>query len=220
MTKRILQQEIITPNTRILDAGCGTGQTASYISKTFPCKVYAIDSHPEMIQRAKIRFIKERLPVSLYHAAMEKMPFRNQSFDIILAESSTAFSNITRAVSEYFRVLKRGGILLTIDMTAEPELHPAARHEIKQFYGVHAVLTEKEWVDIFRQAGFKTVTTLKTSTILDELSNFNQSGPEPEGSQKLIPYHPAADYMLKTHQKISLQYGSSLGYRAFRITKG
>ncbi|PLT31539.1 class I SAM-dependent methyltransferase [Peribacillus deserti] len=219
LTKRILQQEIVFPNMRILDAGCGTGQTSSYIAKTYPSKVYAIDSHAEMIQRSKHRFSKERLPISLYHASMENMPFRSSTFDLVLAESSTAFTNIPRTVSEYYRVLKENGVLITIDMTAEPNLSPDARHKIKQFYGVNAVLTEKEWIHTFKRAGFHTVKTLKAATIFDELATPHHSEANPEGSNKSAPSHPAADLMLTMHHKLSMQYGSSLGYRVFRITK-
>ncbi|MGZ4106989.1 MAG: methyltransferase domain-containing protein, partial [Tumebacillaceae bacterium] len=65
MTRDILQREGIAKGTRVLDVGCGTGQTSAYLVRQFGCQVTAIDRHPLMLEKARRRFQRERLNVTL-----------------------------------------------------------------------------------------------------------------------------------------------------------
>ncbi|WP_026694540.1 class I SAM-dependent methyltransferase [Peribacillus kribbensis] len=218
LTKQLLQNEAIGPKTRLLDAGCGTGQTSAYISKNYPCRVYAIDSHPEMVKKAYSRFEAEGLPVRLRQSSIEHMPFKSEKFDMILAESSTAFTTVPKALSEYHRVLKKEGVLLTIDMAARG-LSARAREEVRRFYGVHEVLTPEEWTAYFKEAGFRGISVLKTSTINEELASYDPGRlPANLGAQGSMP-SPVYDGIMKKHQQISMVYGNQLGYCVFRVTK-
>ncbi|MBL5792479.1 class I SAM-dependent methyltransferase [Bacillus sporothermodurans] len=53
LTKQIFHNENITHTTKILDAGCGTGQTSAYLAEMYKCDVTALDIHPVMIEKAK-----------------------------------------------------------------------------------------------------------------------------------------------------------------------
>lgn len=219
LTKLIFQNESINHHTKILDAGCGTGLTSSYLAKTFSCDVYAIDGHPEMIEAATRRMIEENHPVTIVRGNIEKLPFPGDSFDYIIAESSTAFTHINKSFQEYFRVLKPGGVLLNIDMAAEERLGHSEKDEIIEFYEMKDVLTEEEWIQAFHMAGFQTVEVLKASSVLEEIEEYTFEENEPLEETLSINYDPKMDDILQKHEQLLIAYGEKLGYRVFRAKK-
>lgn len=159
LTMRILNSLVINYNTRLIDLGCGTGQTLTYIYKTYRCKPTGVDINRQMLQKAVQRFRNENLPITLYHADVMQLPFSSGTFDIALSESVTVFTDINKALKEYARVLKKGGTLLAIEMTAMQHLNPKEMREIKSVYGIGQVPTAYEWERMFIQAGFRDVRT-------------------------------------------------------------
>lgn len=219
LTKLIFQNESIYHHTKILDAGCGIGQTSAYLAKTFSCNVYAIDGHPEMIEAAIQRFTEENLPVNVISGNIEQLPFHGDSFDYIIAESSTAFTHINKSLQEYFRVLKPGGVLLNIDMAAEETLSRKEKAEIMEFYEMKDVWTEEAWITAINKAGFNTVEVLKANSVLEALEEYTFE--ENESLEEALPINvdPKMDEIVQTHQKLLIDYGEKLGYRVFRAEK-
>src|SRR5690625_2868709 len=71
-TKYLLKNVQIDQNSRVLDAGCGTGQTTAYIAGTYGCHVTAIDRHPVMIEKAKQRFASKDIKVDIMQGDIER----------------------------------------------------------------------------------------------------------------------------------------------------
>ena len=214
LTKEILQQEKIYPCTKILDAGCGTGQTSSYLAKTFFCDVYAIDQHPEMVKRAIKRFEQNQLRINVYHGSVEKLPFSNNYFDFIVAESVTAFTDIPKSFKEYYRVLKSNGILINIDMTVEPTLLKDEKEELMNFYGMKSILTEEEWIKVIKISGFKKIKILKSNLVRGEWKK-----PPSTGIAYTYTPSPILEQIMYTHYKLILRFEDRLGYRVYRASK-
>ncbi len=219
LTKKIFQAEKINDQTTILDAGCGTGQTSTYLAKAFRCEVYAIDNHPEMINAASQTFSNENLPIKLFEGTVEHLPFSIHSFDYIIAESSTAFTTIPKSLSEYFRVLKPSGVLLNIDMTIEQPLSQEGKAELIDFYGVTDILREDEWVKAMKMAGFNTVDMLKSNSIFQELEEYEFDEEESINRENNIDYNEKMETVMQSHQKLLRAYGNKIGYRVFRARK-
>ncbi len=161
LTKKILRNETITPDMSLLDVGCGTGQTSAYIAKYYPCKIVAIDINPNMLEKARQKFADYQLDIPLIRANAMDLPFHKDSFDIILSESVTTFTdNIRRTLREYSRVLKPGGILLAIEGTALLPLEKAEIKELKSILGIALLPTKNEWCQLFQEVGFNFVRVL------------------------------------------------------------
>lgn len=216
LTKKILQNEKINHHTKILDAGCGTGQTSCYLANTFSCKVYSIDNHPEMIKTASRRFAKEHVLIDITKADIENLPFSDDSFDYIIAESSTAFTDIPKSLAEYFRVLKPDGILLNTDMVAEQTLSSDEKADIINFYGMNQILAEEDWVKAIKMAGFKTVDILKSNSVLQALEEYIFEEDPPLEQVRPLNANRKIEDVIHTHQKLLLSYGEKLGYRVFK----
>ncbi|MGG0847948.1 class I SAM-dependent methyltransferase [Peribacillus simplex] len=213
LTKQLLKNEKIDHTSIILDAGCGTGQTSAYLAKTFLCQISALDNHPEMVKHAKKRFQQAKLSIDLYKSSIEELPFDNNSFDFIIAESTTAFTDIQKSLREFYRVLKLEGTLLSIDMTAETSLDSASKKEIMNFYNLREVLTQSEWLKAFQQNGFTDLKILRSSTVLEGLLNSSAS------SSPIQPLNESLKRVMDEHYRLILSYGNSLGYRVYRASK-
>ena len=96
---------------KVLDAGCGFGQwgiALSYINKT----VTAIDINSERILVAqKIAQELKRENLHFLKSSLEKLPYKDESLDGIFCYSVIYQTNYIESLKEFFRVLKKGGIL-------------------------------------------------------------------------------------------------------------
>jgi ubiquinone/menaquinone biosynthesis C-methylase UbiE len=94
---------------RILDVGCGTGETLSYIKTLFPkAKVWGVDTSAKAIKYSKERGHKNILKVNA-----KKLPFKDDYFDVILfLDVLEHIQDDQAVVSEAARVLKKNGIIV------------------------------------------------------------------------------------------------------------
>lgn len=98
-------------NTKLLDAGCGAGHwaiAASYLNR----QVEGIDSTPKYLDyafRINKKFKRSNLKFSL--GKIEKLPFKNNSFDYIVCFNSWMYTKKELSLKEFYRILKPGGKL-------------------------------------------------------------------------------------------------------------
>ena len=217
LTRNILMNERIDSLTKILDAGCGIGQTSQFLAETFNCRVYAVDNHPQMVKRAAQRFHQAQLPIQVFMGSLEEMPFPTEHFDYIIAESTTGFTDIKKSIAEYYRVLKPRGILISIDMTAEITLRANLKNELMNFYKLKNIPTEAEWMSAIREEGFKKTEILHSSTVLEELKKYSAAN---QRSGNSTAFKGTLHDIIKKHYRLMLTHGNSLGYRVFKASKG
>lgn len=219
LTKKILKSEKIIPGAKVLDAGCGTGLTSLYVAKELKCTVYAVDKHPQMIQQATKRCKKEKLPINIVEASLENLPFEDETFDWIIAESSTVFTSVSKSLAEYFRVLTPNGSLLCIEMTKEDSLTKNEEDRIKKFYNIEKMFSEKDWIRAIQQAGFHKVDVLKSKTILQELQEYDMNEDKGTTSSQVKKMDRKVQNVLLNHSQLLLDYAEDLGYRVMKATK-
>ncbi|ASN07066.1 class I SAM-dependent methyltransferase [Virgibacillus necropolis] len=82
LTKAFLKNVKIDRNSKILDAGCGTGQSSAYLAKTYGCSVTALDRHPIMLQKARQRFCRENVTADVVQGDIGNIPLVDESFDL------------------------------------------------------------------------------------------------------------------------------------------
>ncbi|MGZ4106521.1 MAG: class I SAM-dependent methyltransferase, partial [Tumebacillaceae bacterium] len=182
------------------------------------CQVTAIDRHPLMLEKARRRFQRERLNVTLVQGDVHRLPFADGAFDLVLAESVTIFTDLPKSLAEYARVLKKGGVLLDLEMTAERPLSAKELEELGAVYGTRQVPTETEWRGRLNRAGFDPVAVVKGGTVASAI-------PGPDSKPEELPEFDPSDsidprlYDIWTaHQAITEKYSRRLGYRVYRAT--
>jgi ubiquinone/menaquinone biosynthesis C-methylase UbiE len=173
LTKDLVKHETFDSNTHVLDIGCGTGLTSFYLYNKFQCQVEACDTHPLMLEKANKRFEHAGIPVRAVFGEAEALPFTNESFDYIISESVTAFTDIKKSINEYARVLKPGGKLLAIEMTHDGTLESEHLKKIKNFYQFNRILTAEEWKSELSDGYFSEVMVKRyqVDRILQESAN-------------------------------------------------
>lgn len=219
LTKEILLKEQINKQTKILDAGCGTGQTAAYLAHAYPCSITAIDHHPVMVKKARQRFKNKNIHIDVYEGSIEKTPFEDSSFDIILSESVTVFTDISSTLKEYFRILKPGGILIDLDMTAEPTLDIHGKEQIKKTYNISEVLTEEEWLEKIKSAGFHSVDILYSDTVYSQIKKSSENMSQEADFNLSKSIDPKLSDIMQQHYQLTNLYSLDLGHRVYRAVR-
>jgi SAM-dependent methyltransferase len=121
MYRKTLDKMILTGDTLLLDAGCGSGLFSSMAIQA-GAQVVGIDAAPGLLEIARRRnpentFLEEDL---------EAMPFEDEAFDLVTGFNSFQYAgNFTNALVEAKRVLKKGGRLV-IGIWDKPEMSEAA----------------------------------------------------------------------------------------------
>ncbi|MBY7103156.1 SAM-dependent methyltransferase [Bacillus toyonensis] len=215
LTKQLLAQLPLRQGADVLEIGCGTGKTAAYMTKEFGYKVTAIEKNEIMIQKAKDRWLFERLNVQLIQGDAERLPCLNDSFEFVLGESILAFTDKERVISECYRVLQKDGKLVVIEMIINTHIEKSEEEKIAQLYGMKELLTENEWVQLFQKANFKRITIAGGGTIAETISSYTE---EPEWN--VSTYIPNELYEAWVqHENVRRMYQHVLGHRIFICEK-
>lgn len=213
LTKHIISTENPDATKHILDVGCGTGQTASYIAENYGCSITALDKNEIMLEKANKRFTSLKLPIHAIIGDIEQLQFDDDSFDFILSESVLAFTTISVALSELKRVLKPDGTLIAVEIVLEQQLPKSEWREITEFYGFSQLLTESNWNGLLQQAGFKQINieTFNQEIEKDNVENAPDFSPSDNIDDQLFT-------ILDNHQHLSNKYENILGFRIFRCS--
>jgi SAM-dependent methyltransferase len=89
---------------RVLDVGCGAGQTIGRLRVRDGVRVYGVDIDP-------VALALRRKPIRAARAAGESLPFGEGTFDLVYAKVALPYMNIPVALAEWHRVLRPGGVL-------------------------------------------------------------------------------------------------------------
>jgi ubiquinone/menaquinone biosynthesis C-methylase UbiE len=211
LTKQIFAKENINKDTKILDSGCGTGQTSAYLAQRYGSSITALDSNNIMIEKARKRFELLDLPIQAIVGSTENLPLQKHSFDIVISESVMAFTDIPKTIREFKRVLKPFGRLLAVEMTLEEPLTKIEEEELKSFYQVSNILTIEQWVIEFQKAGFQQIVIEK------DINPIVIPTPENAPDFTLSENIEAEVFdILEYHKSLTSKYQHNLGYRVFR----
>ncbi|QOR67451.1 methyltransferase domain-containing protein [Cytobacillus suaedae] len=214
LTREILAQEQIDSSSRVLDIGCGTGQTAAFISNHYNCHVSAVENNKIMLEKAKERLTSIGLPVTLMEGKAEELPFEDNQFDIILSESVISFTEQPETLAELKRVLKQDGVLLAIEMNLEKVIDHHKLEPFIEFYGVSRLQTEDEWFKILKEAGFSAIRITKNDEDTDEedLENATEFFLSEDITDECFS-------VLETHEQFTSDFKDIVGYRIIRCNK-
>jgi SAM-dependent methyltransferase len=142
----------------VLDVGCGAGVTPIFIAKKYGAKVVGVDINNGMVARSTERAVREQVAdrVEIRQADAQDLPFEDETFDIVITESVTAFpADKQQAVNEYVRVTKPGGYIGLNESTwLKTPPPPEMVAWVSQDLGGNAEpLASSEWVDLLEVAG-------------------------------------------------------------------
>ncbi|OXM83059.1 class I SAM-dependent methyltransferase [Paenibacillus rigui] len=154
-------------NEAILEIGCGTGRTACYLANK-GYQVIAIDINPDNLDKAKKRAKEMGLHVDFLLADAHALPFPDETFEIILVESVTNFTQAKQSLTEYYRVLKPGGILYDREMFVRYSVPSETLSDFQSFFQMPSMMRKDEWSSLLTASGFVQIEFLEISDLNDE----------------------------------------------------
>lgn len=147
------------PEDNMLDVACGGGHTALRFSPLVR-SVVASDLTMVMLKKAQ-EFISEEGGidnVTFREADAEDLPFPAGAFTLLTCRIAPHhFPDVKRALSEFHRVLRRGGRIAIVDtvLPDDPEIAAWYQQMEKMRDPTHIqAYTEENWKEMFQEAGF------------------------------------------------------------------
>ena len=128
----------LEPGERVLDLGCGAGTdllvAAAMVGEAGSAT--GIDMTPEMLAKAKRAADEMGIEVTLVEGEIERLPFEDGSFDVIISNGVIDLIPDKDAVfSEIHRVLAPGGRIQVADVTIQTPVSEEGRRNIDLWTG-------------------------------------------------------------------------------------
>ena len=131
---KIVHKEIRTifyslENLCIVECGCGTG----LISRQLACKgahLHLFDISPASLELAKTNFDQKKMKASFSQASIFNIPFKNERFHVVISCGVLEHfnkQNQEKALSETIRIVKKGGLLITIHPSTSGKVYLAMK---------------------------------------------------------------------------------------------
>ncbi len=159
LTKALNDLQRMLPETKkhytaILDIGCGRGQSLQLLDEYFnPDTINGIEIDESLLNEARKRAKKCRGRIDLITGNAEIMPYPDQSFDMVFCHQS--FHHIVqheKAMQEFYRVLKPGGVLLFAE-SCKKFIHSLSIRLLFR-HPMDVQKTADEYIDLINQTGF------------------------------------------------------------------
>lgn len=142
---------------RILDVGCGGGQTLFRLAEAYPgARLDGIDYSEVSValsRETNARFLEEGR-MEIRQASVDELPFEDNSFDkVITVESFYFWPDHDKGLQEICRVLRPGGKLLIIsEVYGDAPLSPRERENIEKYTMFNP--TRAEYLELLERNGF------------------------------------------------------------------
>ena len=158
-TSWLFEQVEITKDTKLLEVACNTGGNLIEIAKEHHNHCIGLDQSTEWTEEARKNIEAAGLTeyIDIIQGNALKMPFEDNTFDIVINEAMLTMLPVKakkKALAEYYRVLKPGGVLLTHDIRELEEDEVALKALQKAVHMPVEPLLLENWLEIFEGVGF------------------------------------------------------------------
>ena len=144
---------------KMLEIGSNTGFTCVNMSLLTGCNCVGIDINRGSIIEAKEYAIKQNVQekVSFIETNVEKLPFEDNSFDLVWCSNVISFiEKKNKAIEECLRVLKKGGTLVLIPIYYLRNPPKKIISKVSEAIGVEIKSwSKKYWIEMFEGIGEK-----------------------------------------------------------------
>lgn len=152
---------------RILEVGSNTGFSVLEFASMVPGAVHGIDIEPYSVQLSQAK--AEHLGLANAHFSVgdgTAIDYPEKDFDLVYASNVTSFiPDAARAVSEYYRVLKRFGTLAAVPIYYRSTPPPALLTKVEEAIGAPLQVRRLEdWLPVFGQVPATRTGPANTST--------------------------------------------------------
>lgn len=165
----------ITPDMRVLDAGCGSGRNARYLLGQ-GADLYGVDTDPAQIERVRALAARLGPPASSDRfevADLANLPFPDRHFDAVVCSAVLHFArdhaHCEAMLGEMFRVLREGGVFfgrLASTIGIETLVRPRGDGWYGLPDGTDRFLVDQSWLEeTAGRLGAKLLDPIKTTNV-------------------------------------------------------
>jgi arsenite methyltransferase len=155
-TKKLLEMCEVNKSDYLLVVGSGNGVSAIKIHKMTGCEVVGIDISEEMILRAWEKLNNQYVGIEFIWGDVENIDFPDNTFDVVISESVTGFTNKKKSLYEYHRVLKKNGYIGLNEVTWLNDPSKELEEYSRTVMGLVAE-TKEGWLALLKNAGFNDI---------------------------------------------------------------
>jgi sterol 24-C-methyltransferase len=156
----------LTPDSHVLDVGCGVGGPMRAIARFAGCKITGLNNNAYQLKRAAMHTRRAGLEAlcDTVKGDFMAMPFPDASFDAVYAVEATVHApSMAGVYAEIARVLKPGGMVASYEwamtqrfVASNPE-HQRIRREIEITNGLLSISTAEQLADAVASSGLELV---------------------------------------------------------------
>lgn len=152
---------------RVLDVGCGSGQTVEYLREQFQLDAVGLDPSELLLAAGKER--NSNLP--LFRGQGEDLPFATASMDAVFAECTfSLMTDLEQTLQEIYRVLKPAGYLIVNDLYLKNQADITALQQLNMTTCLQGAITKEALLGQLTAHNFELVIWEEHSQLLRELA--------------------------------------------------
>lgn len=160
-THALLEMCQLDATSRVLDVGCGPGNTACFIAEQYGSRVHGIDISEVMIAKAEERARRQGLmdKVEFRVADAFHLSFEDGMFDVVIVESvlTPLPGDKKQALTEMVRVVRPGGRIGANESTVDPSAPPELLALFAEHPAIHGYFTPQTLRRLFEESGLQVV---------------------------------------------------------------
>lgn len=161
--KKLLKRWLGGKNGLFLDYGCGDGSFSRFIKEKLETDVVGVDVSRGMVRYASAKGRGANHLIADCHV----LPFKNESFDVVVALGVFHHLDLRKAMFECSRILKKGGLLMTFEPNSLCLLSFVGRRLLKTKAHTPNEKTYTHWqfINELQKNGFK-ITDLRFLSVI------------------------------------------------------
>lgn len=219
LTDVLIEKSGIDCKSVVLDVGCGNGTTVLHIASKFDCRTVGVDLSGVRIKNAlknlktQPRAIQEN--AKFIKSSGASLPFKNDYFSTVLSQSSIYhIHDKKKALSEIYRILKKGGIFVFDDLfKPKPKVSIDTQKNVFDRLLFDTPFSFHTYQTFLDQIGFKVIEAQDISQYLKESykalidvlgKKLSEGSPHKEHYKKLISAYQGT---MEAVDKSELGYG-------------
>ena len=218
----MLENAGINENARVLDLGCGNGNTSLWLCRETRARVTGVDLSGVRIANAvdSLDRTPELAPLLEFHkASATDLPFEDGAFSHVWSQATIYhIPDKAKTLQEAYRVLKPGGVMVFDDLTKpKPDISDEARAFVYDRLLFDTDYSFHSYMDALRETGFRVLEARDLSAHLARsytcLSQMAATGSDPERMER---FAALSDAYLKM---VNAVHNEELGWAQYLCVK-